>query len=71
MGQHIWVIEKLIFVVMVLNNIASSLLLLELVQLSSLDLNKLEQILDGDLEDFTTALISDNESKRLIDVESE
>ena len=37
----------------------------------SLTLNKLEQILDGDLEDFTTALISDNESKRLIDVESE
>ena len=37
----------------------------------SLTLNKLDQILDGDLEDFTSALISDNETKRLIDIESE
>ena len=36
----------------------------------SLTLNKLDQILDGDLEDFTVALISDNETKRLTDIES-
>ena len=37
----------------------------------TLTLNKLDQVLDGDLEEFTIALISDNESKRLTDVEKE
>ena len=37
----------------------------------TLTLNRLDQILDGDLEEFTIALISDNESKRLIDIEKE
>ena len=37
----------------------------------TLTLNRLDQVLDGDLEEFTIALISDNESKRLIDIEKE
>ena len=36
----------------------------------NLTLNKLDQVLDGDLEDFTQALIADNESKRLTDIKS-
>ena len=35
-----------------------------------LTLNKLDQVLDGDLEDFTQALIADNESKRLTNLKS-
>ncbi len=36
----------------------------------NLTLNKLDQVLDGDLEDFTQALIADNESKCLTDIKS-